>query len=86
MKTITISSKGQIVLPAEIRKKWNLNAGDKLVVSETENGLLINAKRSNKKKSINDLAGSVRTMKKLSIDEMNQLISEHFKNEYNEST
>ena len=36
MQTITISAKGQVVIPASIRKKLNLVKGDKLAIMEEE--------------------------------------------------
>ena len=36
MQTITISAKGQVVIPASIRKKFNLKKGDKLTIMEEE--------------------------------------------------
>ncbi|MCD4767980.1 MAG: AbrB/MazE/SpoVT family DNA-binding domain-containing protein [Methanosarcinales archaeon] len=36
MQTITISAKGQVVIPASIRKKLNLIKGEKLVIMEEE--------------------------------------------------
>jgi len=38
MVTATISSKGQIVIPVEIRKKMGLNPGDKVVIEVDESG------------------------------------------------
>ncbi len=40
MDITTISQKGQIVIPAKLRKKYNLNRGDKLVI-KYNNGKLI---------------------------------------------
>ncbi len=37
MAIITLSKKGQIVLPSEIRRKYNLRQGDRFLVKE-ENG------------------------------------------------
>jgi len=37
MDVITLSSKGQIVIPAKIRKKFSLREGDTLVLVEEEN-------------------------------------------------
>ncbi len=34
----TIGERGQLVLPAEVRKKYNINPGDKLVVFGAEGG------------------------------------------------
>ncbi len=36
MQTITISAKGQVVIPASIRKKLNLEKGEKLAIIEEE--------------------------------------------------
>jgi len=40
MKTVTLSSKGQIAIPKEIRALLNLNGGDSLAY-EIENGKII---------------------------------------------
>jgi AbrB family looped-hinge helix DNA binding protein len=39
METITMSAKGQIVIPANIRKKYKLEKGEKLILIE-EDGYL----------------------------------------------
>lgn len=39
MQTLTVSSKGQIVLPAAIRRRFGLCTGSQLSIQETENGL-----------------------------------------------
>ncbi len=36
MQTITISAKGQVVIPASIRKKFGLEKGEKLAIMEEE--------------------------------------------------
>jgi len=36
MQTITISAKGQVVIPANIRKKLHLKKGEKLAIIEEE--------------------------------------------------
>ncbi len=36
METITISAKGQIVIPARIRKKFGLKKGEQLVIIEED--------------------------------------------------
>lgn len=38
--TATVGTKGQIVIPNEARKKYNLNTGDQLVVFGGEGGVL----------------------------------------------
>jgi AbrB family looped-hinge helix DNA binding protein len=41
MKFATISSKGQIIIPKELRAKYNLEMGTQLVFEETRKGILI---------------------------------------------
>ena len=39
MEVVTLSSKGQVVIPAKIRKKFLLKEGDSLVLVEENNGI-----------------------------------------------
>ena len=39
--TVTISSKGQITLPKELRKRHHLGEGEEALVVDTEAGILI---------------------------------------------
>ncbi|MDO9325752.1 MAG: AbrB/MazE/SpoVT family DNA-binding domain-containing protein [Methanoregula sp.] len=39
MEVVTLSSKGQIVIPSKIRKKYSLREGDSLVVTEEKDGI-----------------------------------------------
>lgn len=41
MELIHISSRGQIVIPERVRKKYKLKAGSKLVLLEEDRGLLL---------------------------------------------
>lgn len=41
--TTTVSTKGQVVLPAAVRKRHGWGAGTKLVVEETPQGVLLKA-------------------------------------------
>ncbi|MDR0883304.1 MAG: AbrB/MazE/SpoVT family DNA-binding domain-containing protein [Oscillospiraceae bacterium] len=41
MNLARLSQSGQITVPAEIRRKLNLNAGDKLLFWEKENGEIL---------------------------------------------
>jgi AbrB family looped-hinge helix DNA binding protein len=38
MEVVTLSSKGQIVIPSKVRKKYSLKEGDSLVVTEEKDG------------------------------------------------
>ena len=55
MESITISSKGQIVIPAFLRKKWQLKTGDTLFVSETSEGILLKTHSVKKTKKVKGL-------------------------------
>ncbi len=41
MTILTVSSKGQIVLPVKIRKRFGLKAGSQLEIVESEQGLIL---------------------------------------------
>lgn len=41
VEIINVSSKGQVVLPAEMRSKLDINAGDKLIVYCADDSILI---------------------------------------------
>ena len=63
MSTAVISSKGWIVIPAELRRKYNLKAGDQVEVVDY-GGLLGVLPTSND--PIKDSMGSLKSNKKLS--------------------
>ncbi|MBS2023380.1 MAG: AbrB/MazE/SpoVT family DNA-binding domain-containing protein [Deltaproteobacteria bacterium] len=64
MSIVTVSSKGQIVLPAAMRSRLGLDTGSKLVVSEEPNGVRLEIVRAVPKASIAALAGSVKARSK----------------------
>lgn len=39
MEVVTLSSKGQVVIPAKVRKKFSLKEGDSLMLVEEENAI-----------------------------------------------
>jgi AbrB family looped-hinge helix DNA binding protein len=41
MKKVKISAKGQISIPAEFRRRYDLNMGDQLIVRETDQGIVL---------------------------------------------
>lgn len=68
----TITSKGQITLPASIRKDLRLKKGDKLDLIITEDGELKGKVVSN---SLSTLANTLsKPKKKLTLEEMDQVI------------
>lgn len=60
MSTVVVSSKGQIVLPAAIRRKLGLNTGARLEVLEEADGLKLRVLRAVPKSNLEALAGMVK--------------------------
>ena len=72
MPTATMTSKGQITIPIEIRKALGLDAGDKIDFFEFEKGQFAIAPRT---ASIRDLEGCVPRLDYVpTIEEMNEAI------------
>lgn len=62
MEVAKVSAKGQIVIPAKIRRKLKLGKGSKLVIIEEENGLIVVPLNRN---YFDRLAGILKTGKSL---------------------
>ncbi|MEY3973716.1 MAG: hypothetical protein RIS59_77 [Pseudomonadota bacterium] len=60
MPTVTLSSKGQIVLPVEIRNRLGLAAGSVLELSEEGEGLMLRPVHTIKPTDLEELAGMVK--------------------------
>jgi AbrB family looped-hinge helix DNA binding protein len=69
MAEVSVSKKGQITIPAKIRKKLKIKKGTKLTITE-ENGKIIMEKQL----SIFDLAGS--GAGELSVEEAKKMLDE----------
>ena len=72
MSEATVTSKGQVTIPADIRKSLGLIAGERVVFTQLDDGTtLLRAK----KRSILDLEGLLKPMrgkrKKVEIEDMN---------------
>ena len=59
MTTLLVSTKGQIVLPADVRRRLGLGAGTKLEISEQAGGLFLRAVRPAPTADVAALAGMV---------------------------
>ncbi|MCY7315593.1 MAG: AbrB/MazE/SpoVT family DNA-binding domain-containing protein [Rubrivivax sp.] len=57
MSLISVSSKGQIVLPAPLRRKLGLGTGSQLEVVEAADGLHLRVVRAVPKQSVAEVAG-----------------------------
>ena len=60
MPTLLVSSKGQIVLPAEIRRRLGMGAGARLEVLEVSDGLKLRVVRSVATADVSAMAGMVK--------------------------
>jgi antitoxin PrlF len=59
MTTMTLSSKGQIVLPANIRKRLGLMAGSQLEIIEEQDGLRLVPSHPIKPATVQSCAGMI---------------------------
>ncbi len=64
MATLLVSSKGQIVLPAVLRRRLALGTGSRLEVLEEADGLKLRVVRSVPKADVSQLAGMVQAPKR----------------------
>jgi AbrB family looped-hinge helix DNA binding protein len=73
MATAAVTSKGQITIPVEVRKKLGIKPGDRVRFIEGEHGEYILKPKTG---SIMDLEGCVHwTGKPVTIEEMNETIA-----------
>jgi len=71
--TITLSSKGQVVIPKEIRDQLHWEAGRKLTIETTEHGVLLKSSVKDKHLRLEDLRGILKyDGPPISIDELCQ--------------
>lgn len=69
----SITQKGQVTIPIEIRQKFNFNTGDLIGFREENNRIVIDIMK--KKSSLKDLCGILpKPKKKLSVKQINQII------------
>ena len=77
MALATITTKGQVTIPKEVREALNLHSGDKIEILVTENGEAVIRPIS---KKVDDLFCSLKkpNQKVVSVEEMNQAIVQRF--------
>ena len=71
-ETATVTSKSMVNIPASIRKKYGIRAGDKVVFLETEQGLVLL-----RVPPLNELYGSGRAHRDELIGAVRELEAEH---------
>ena len=64
MSTLLVSSKGQIVLPAALRRRLGMGAGARIEVLEEADGLKLRLVRSVATSKVTELAGIVTATKR----------------------
>lgn len=75
MATATLTSKGQITIPVQVRTALGLDTGDRVEFVEIEDGTFALIAAS---KSVRELKGLIRKpAKAVSIEQMNQAIISH---------
>jgi AbrB family looped-hinge helix DNA binding protein len=60
MSVLTVSTKGQIVLPAALRRRLGMGAGAKLEVLEDRDGVILRVVRTVNATDLSGLAGMVK--------------------------
>lgn len=71
MSEATLTSKGQVTIPAEIRKAMGLSAGERVVFTQLDDGTTVMRAKT---RSILDLKGLLKAAakkRKVSVDDMN---------------
>ena len=64
-----VQEKGQVTIPAEIRKKWGIKKGDLVAFTETEQGVLISPQELIASEAL-DQIGQILREKGLTIEEL----------------
>ena len=71
METTKLSSKGQVVIPGPLRKSHHWKAGQKLVVIDVGDGILLKSAAVFEERQINDVASCLKfTGKARSLEDM----------------
>lgn len=84
VKITKMSTKGQIVIPKGVRSTHHWQPGQKLILIETEDGVVLKAAPPFKTSTIDDVAGSLKySGKPKSIEEMNEGIAKAARERHN---
>jgi antitoxin PrlF len=70
---IKVSSKGQIVIPREVRKKLGVNGGEKLLVLTRDGDILL---RKTKNTSVEDIAKKIGKVTREDPVEIDRIVAE----------
>ena len=71
MSEATMTSKGQITIPAEVRKALGLEAGERVVFTHLDDGTTVMRAKTRSIHEIKGLLKSAKGKREVSVDEMN---------------
>lgn len=81
--TTTVSTKGQVILPKVIRSKRRWEAGTKLLVEETADGVLLKSAPLFKPTQMKDVYGAANYKgPPVSIEDMDKAVEAEFRRRY----
>lgn len=75
-KKMKVFPKGQVIIPAELRRKYNINIGDRIEFITSQDGILLKPSRqkTNHRSSTDELFGMLRKyVKKMSLPEEDEI-------------
>lgn len=71
MSEATMTSKGQITIPAEIRKAMSLSAGERVVFTQLDDGTTVMRAKTRSILQLKGLLKAATRKRKVSVDDMN---------------
>nr|WP_295662250.1 AbrB/MazE/SpoVT family DNA-binding domain-containing protein [Polymorphobacter sp.] len=75
----TVSTKGQVILPSDVRRRRRWDAGTKLVVEETAEGVLLRAAARFPPTTSDEVFGMLKyDGPPISIEDMNAAVDDYF--------
>ena len=77
----TLSTKGQLILPKAVRDSTGWSSGDRLVVEERPEGVLLRRETVGAPTRLEDVAGMLKHLYKgppIAVDDMDRLLGEAF--------
>jgi antitoxin PrlF len=71
MSESTVTSKGQVTIPAEIRKALSLSAGERVVFTQLDDGTTVMRAKTRAVLELKGLLKAAAKKRKVSVDDMN---------------
>jgi AbrB family looped-hinge helix DNA binding protein len=81
--TTVVSTKGQVILPAAIRKQRHWDPGTRLIVEQTSEGVLLRSEPLFPPTNIDEVAGMLKyDGPPISIEDMSKGVEEYFRGKH----